>query len=616
MAAAAQTSGANRSGQAPARQFFIGLFALALSLIIAGVGVFFVLQAKSPLTLLNQSDRPIAAATVFIPARSPFSLSLLTRPERLIALQQAVASPVERQPFLDEVDQLKQTLKTATGLDYDQDIQPWMGEEVTFAVTVSDLDSDRQNGELSGYLLAIEIAPERQQQAQEFLQLLWQRRALAGQVPVSEQVSGVRILYAQGASNQSDVTAATALVGEQFVLFANDAQVLRQSIRSAQTAQNLAQNAAYRQSVSQLPEPRVGLAYFDAKALLRQSTDDSSNGSGNSTSQGTSLATHAYTAMGLGVTPTGLVATARDANTNANTLDSETSKDAIANKSPAALTSEANLNYLPANLEIAVVSDDLSQLSDAITANGLPTKVLPAFFRLGQPSAGELSGNNLWGWVQGRAVLGGVKSSRGERDWILAVEGAREGIAQLDEAATAAGYSAVPVAIGENEATAWTRFKTGSQRGVQASGLQTELLGLHVQQGDQEIFASSVAAMTLALDAAESKNSSLLETGRFKAAIAPLPNLTSGYVYLDWPAVAPSLTRLYPALNLIEVAARPFFNHLDTIAATRNNSVTSVFVQLKGSAGRPPSRYSSAPSYSSAPNYSSAPSYGSPRTRR
>lgn len=602
MAAAAQTSGANRSGQAPARQFFIGLFALTLSLVIAGVGVFFVLQAKSPLTLLNQSDRPIAAATVFIPARSPFSLSLLTRPERLIALQQAVASPVERQPFLDEVDQIKQTLKTTTGLDYDQDIQPWMGEEITFAVTVSDLDGDSQNGEQPGYLLAIEIAPERQQQAQEFLQLLWQRRSLAGQVPVSEQTSGVRILFAQGAANQSNLMAATALVGDQFVLFANDAQVLRQSIRSAQTAQNLAQNAAYRQSVSQLPEPRVGLAYFDVRALSRQSTDGLGDGMGDGMGDGTSSARHAYTAMGLGVTPAGLVATAREADALAE--DSGGSEDVIASQSPTALTGESVLAYLPANLEIAVASRDLSQLRDAVMASGLPTKVVPEFFTMGQPSADELSESHLWDWVQGSAALGGVKSRRGERDWILAVEREPGGIARLDEAATAAGYSAVPVAIGEREATAWTRFKTGSQRGAKASGLQTELLGLHVQQDEHEIFASSVAAMNLALEASASESRSLLGTARFGGAIAPLPSLTDGYIYLDWPAIAPSLTRLYPALNLIEVAARPFFNHLDTVAATRSNRVTSVFVQLKGSAGRPPSRYSTAPTY------------GLPRTRR
>lgn len=603
MAAAAQTSGANRSAHAPARRFFIGLLVLALSSVIAGVSVFFVLQAKSPLTLLNQSDRPIAAATVFIPARSPFSLSLLTRPERLIALQQAVASPAERQPFLDEVDQIKQTLKTTTGLDYDQDIQPWMGEEISFAVTTFDLDSDSQNGEQSGYLLAIEIAPERQQQAQAFLQLLWQRRALAGQVPVSEQSSGVRMLFSPRASTQSDLTAATALVGDQFVLFANEPQVLRQSIRSAQTSQNLGQNAAYRQSVSQLPEPRVGLAYFDAKALLQSSISGSADGMG----QGTSSALHAYTAMGLGVTPAGLVATAREANALAG---SGGSADAIAPQSSAALTSEAVLTYLPVTLEMAVASRNLSQLSDAITASGFPTKVLPAFFTMGRPfaegpsSANELSESNLWDWVHGSAALGGIKSSRGERDWILAVEREPEGIARLDEAATAAGYSAVPVVIGEREATAWTRFKAGNQRGAQASGLQTELLGLHVQQGKHEIFASSVAAMNLALEAAASANRSLLGAARFKGAIAPLPNLTNGYVYLDWPAIAPSLTRLYPALNLIEVAARPFLNHLDTVAATRNNNVTSVFVQLKGSAGRPPN------------GYSAAPTYGSPRTRR
>ena len=288
MTAAAPTPGADRPDKKSTKQafdrFFVGLFALALTLVLSGVGAFVYLRASSPLTLLSQSDRPIAAATAFVPDRTAFSVSLLARPERLIALQQAMASPASRQQFQADVAELKQTVRSLTGLDYDEDIQPWLGEEITFAFTEADLDIDASNGDQPGYLLALEIAPGQQRQAQSFLLTLWQQRSFAGSAPQSQQISGVRVLSvpsdsgntggtSQGRSLQRgqppfNLTAASALVGDRFVLFSNDVRVLQRSIRSAQTAQTLAQSAEYRAAVAKLPDPRVGLAYFDAAALF------------------------------------------------------------------------------------------------------------------------------------------------------------------------------------------------------------------------------------------------------------------------------------------------------------------------------------------------------------
>ncbi len=594
MTAAAQTT------YRPSRAFAGGLLAVVLTLLLAGIGGFWYLTINSPLSLLAGGDRPIAAATAFVPVRSPFTFSLLTRPERLIAFQQAIAPPNQRRQTHREISQIKQSLLENTGLDYDRDLQPWVGSEITFALTAQDLDFDSANGQQPGYLLALEIAPGRQQQARDFLQTLWQQQSLTtGNPPRSQQVSGVRILYDPSNSQQifggavpsrlrSDsklpaLTATSALVGNQFVIFANDVRVLRRSIRATQTATNLAQNRAYRQAVAQLPDRRIGLAYFNAAELGKIGSDQPSR-VGSSLHQGVDRA--AFTAVSLGVARTGLVAHAQ-------------LSDRLLGQLPAAASHshpETALKYLPADSAIALTSRDLSQLAPTLRAAGLPEDLLPDFLFLGQPVATENGGvgqdggasaspptplssflsPELWNWATADYSLGQVKASQSP-DWILAVARDAEGIAHLDRAIADQGYSAVPVGIGENEAIAWTRFRVSPQRRLATNSLETEILGLHVQQGNYEIFASSPAAMDSALAAPQNP---LLKAERFTEAIAPLPAANQGYLYIDWPAIAPTAKRTLPILNLVDIAARPFVSHIQTLAAAREDKTASIFIQF------------------------------------
>ncbi len=569
------------------RTFAVGLLAAVLTILAAGIGGFGYLTANSPLTLLTGGDRPIAAATAFVPARSPFALSLLTPPERLIALQQALALPEQRRQTRREISQIEQSLIENTGLDYSRDIQPWVGDEITFALTDRDLDLDSANGQQPGYLLALEIAPGQQQQAREFLQLLWQQQSLAGNPPRSQTISGVRLLYDDPPSSQQlsrlngkppTLTAASALAGDQFVIFANDIRVLRRSIRTAQTATNLVQNRAYRQAANHLPQQRIGLAYLNTADL------EDISGVGELASANLNPNT-SFTAISLGVTHTGLVANAQLLNQPPRTP----ATDASATRGLSA--SVDALRYLPADSAIALASQDLSQLEPALAAAGLPSSILPDFLSLGRlspggddseanasvpartPSAPSL-GSSLWAWATADYGLGQIESSR---DWILAVARDAAGVAGLDEAAVAQGYSLVPVAIGEDEAIAWTRFSVRSQPRPAASNLETEILGLHLQQGDYEIFANSPAAMESALAAPANP---LLSTKRFTQAIAPLNAPNDGYLYLDWPAIAPAAKRALPALSLIDVAARPFVSHIQSLAAVREGESASVFIQL------------------------------------
>ncbi|MEL7332514.1 MAG: DUF3352 domain-containing protein, partial [Cyanobacteria bacterium J06560_2] len=141
------------------RKFWRVLIIGATCLLLLGGGGFGFLKSLSPLTLLKSGDRPIAAATTLIPANSPFTISLLTRPDRLIALQQAMVRPELQASARQEAQQVQQNLSQLTGLDYARDIQPWMGSEVTFAYTDLDLDRDDSNGQQPGYLLVFEIVP-------------------------------------------------------------------------------------------------------------------------------------------------------------------------------------------------------------------------------------------------------------------------------------------------------------------------------------------------------------------------------------------------------------------------------------------------------------------------
>ncbi|MGB3292932.1 MAG: DUF3352 domain-containing protein [Phormidesmis sp.] len=557
MTAAARNSGT----RGLSRPFFGGLLIVMLTLVTAGVGGFWYLTANGPLTLLSGGDRPIAAATVFIPARSPLTLSLLTRPARLVAFQQAIIDPSQRQQAIREIDQIKQSLLDNTQIDYDRDIQPWIGNEITFAFTDSDLDLE-QAGQQPGYLTILEIAPERQAQAREFLQLFWQRRSLTNGLPRSERVSGVRMLYASGQS-----PAASALVGSQFVMFANDVRVLRRSIQVAQTAASLAQDRVYRQTVAQLPSERIGLVYMDtaiARDISRVATKDAAISDSPQ-----------FAAISLGITETSLVAQARLVETAQGS-----SVEGVALSEPVAA-----LAFLPANSVIALASYDLSQLESSLAEVGLSSSLLPDFLQLA-PATDQTADTQtpdippLWNWATADYALGQVISG-GRNDWILAVSREPEGIAQLDEAATGQGYSAVPVAIGERKATAWTRFKARS-RSRAANSLEAEVLGLHLQQEGYEIFASSVAAIEAALSAPQG---SLLDAARFTQAIAPLNPKNSGYFYADLSAMlqqrSGTAKATIPMVTLFQSAARPLIRHIDTLAATRDGPTASLSVQLR-----------------------------------
>ena len=562
------------------RKFWLRLLALCLALLLAGASGFAYLRSRSSLSLLSGANRTLAAATAFIPNKSPLTFSLLAPPEQLIALQQVITTATQRQQFQDEIDQIKQSIQQSTGLDYDLEVQPWLGEEITFSLVDPDLETDSLNQQ-PGYLLALEIAPGREAQAQAALQLFWQRQTLAGNPPQSELVSGVRLLHVKKASPAANrLTMASALVGNEFVMFANDVRVLRQSIRAAQTADNLAQNRDYRNAVEQLPLQRWALAYICPDLWQTRSTQQ--------LAQNTRKQAQSPIVASIGATRSGLIAYAQPANSLPGNLPSNSQSELYPSRGYQAASSqmltdaEAALNLLPDSSLLAFAGQNFAALRSALVSASRPLDSLPDFLSVAQSVSNQnaTDAQGLWGWANGRFALGEIGLGR-RPDWILAIDRQTErqvdGITQLDQAAQAAGYSVVPIEIEGKTATAWTRFQAVSG-GRSGGGLKTDILGLHLQQNNYELFASSLNALKAALNVTTTR--SLPASARFESAIASLPKPNLGYLYLDWPALSPELDKLLELPQLIKAIARPLTRHIQTLAATQQENSTVIAIEL------------------------------------
>jgi hypothetical protein len=83
--------------------------------------------------------------------------------------------------------------------------------------------------------------------------------------------------------------------------------------------------------------------------------------------------------------------------------------------------------------------------------------------------------------------------------------------------------------------------------------------------------------MDAALKAAN--NDSVVESPQFQGSTKVIPRPNQGYVYLDWQASREVLERQLPILKLLEVAGKPFFNHLRSLTISTYGSETGV---LKG----------------------------------
>lgn len=575
------------------RSLFSFLIAGVLALLALSSGGFYWLTTHTPLNLLNGGPTTNPAAAVFVSKQAPLLVSMLVNPDRIESLRQVFATPAARSRSHAEFEQIKKSLLANTGLDYSRDIQPWIGDEITLAITTPDIDRDRKNGQQTGFLLA--LSSQNADRSQQFIDSYWQKQSIATKSVQFEQYKGVKLTYKQlskihqksqpiSALNRLNLPSsnlpssfATALISDSsnsennhnFVLFANSPKVLRDAIDNVQVANlNLQNTPEYQKALQQLNQGRIALAFVN---IPQPETDKKPQLSLNSL------------AVAVGVNRRGLVAQTALVTSRENTVIPTLSEPVQA------------LQYIPSASPFAVASTDLSNFwtdfSSAMSTNPEVSKLADRTLADIQTAWGINLPQDIFNWVKGEYALAVLPGSSNSSDWIFAAEtsaDSQKAIARLDEIARSKEYSIGSFTLRNQKITAWTQLTTSpnyDNENKRKSAIQTEAKGVRATVGKYEIFTTSVEAMDEALKAAET--GSLMANQDFQTSIEPLPTSNDGYFYLDWPSSRRIWEKQIPLLRLIELSARPFFDHLRSLTITSTGETAgirkaTIFMRLMG----------------------------------
>lgn len=560
------------------RSFFYVLAAGAIGLLLIAVAGFFWLTSQSPLNLLQQGVVANPTAAIFVPKQSPAMVSLLVNPARLEAFRQLVARPIARRRSRAELNQIENSLLLNTDINYQRDIQPWLGDEITLAVTSLDFDRNPANATQPGYLLVVKTKDG--ERAREFLQLFYSKQAATSVDDiVFEKYKGVNLIYRRplsqieastngSGSPQSPLPEAltSAVVGDRFVLFANHPKVLRDALNNVQAANlSLEDDHEYQQMLETLSEPRIGLSFVNIPSLAawisKQPAPVRDSFKGSET-----------LALGLSLNRLGLVAQTALLGSEANDSSRE----------PTLSEPVAALQYIPAQSALAIAGTNLNQLWTQLSSGEGSEDALKPLLEQAVASLQSRWGiqlpEDIFSWVQGEYALSMMpRPDRGNPDWIFVAQkgsdAAESSIEHLDAVAKQRGLSVGSLPLGDTAITAWTKLVTSAtpvgSKDKRLMKLEAQVGGVHTAVGDYEIFTTSIEAMNQALKGVEN---SLVKSDRFNNAIAPLPQPNDGYLYLDWRESGTLIERQLPIVRVVELVAKPFFEHLRSLSVSSYGS--------------------------------------------
>ncbi|PMB18556.1 hypothetical protein CEN47_24250, partial [Fischerella thermalis CCMEE 5319] len=233
--------------------FFRSLAAITMMLLFITISGCSGLSGTNSFVEISGTTQQPGAA-IFVSQQAPVIMSMLVNPDKLQALERE-----------GELSKLKTSLLASTSLDYKQDIQPWLGNEITLAVTTQDIDRDPSNGQQPGYLMA--LATKNPEKSREFVDLLFSKRAIAGANLTTEQYEGIKLIFDSpqvDPKSKMQNSLAGAAVGDDFVLFANDPKVLREAINNVQAPDlNITTFSQYQQAVKQIPKGALAVAFLN-----------------------------------------------------------------------------------------------------------------------------------------------------------------------------------------------------------------------------------------------------------------------------------------------------------------------------------------------------------------
>lgn len=543
------------------RSFLFTLAAGAIALLLIAAITLYWILAQSPLNLLKGGVNTYPQAAVFVPKQAPVLVSLLVNPEKLESLRQLAAPISKRRRSRQEWQELKTNLLAQTGLDYQSDIKPWLGDEVTLAITSLDFDRNKDNGIQPGYLLVTKTKDT--EKAKEFLQIAYSERAIASNRDLQfETYKGVNLTYPNSLITKPNSGIwASAVVGD-FVLFANHPQVLREAINNAQAVDlNLSHASPYQEAFQTIVEPRIGLAFINLPAASAWAAK---------APMPENPALEQILTVTLSANLEGLVA--QTALIGVKGTPEQT---------PVLSAPVEALAYVPATSILTAAGVDLESFWQEIVTGLPPNSPLAQFINRAIASLQEPLGidlpQDIFSWVRGEYALSLLSNPDNKQlDWLFIAEKtpATEvdlAIANLDNLAKERGLSVGNFPVDDTQITAWTKLKTATRQDLVS--LNAEVKGAHTDTPKYVILASSVEAIAeaLALD-----RNSLLQSKDFERAVTSLPLPNNGYFYIDWQDGKSTFEQNIPLLRVIELSAQSLFSHLRSLTLTSQGSENGV----------------------------------------
>ncbi|AFY40140.1 hypothetical protein Lepto7376_4001 [[Leptolyngbya] sp. PCC 7376] len=539
------------------RSFFVYLGLLAVLLLSVGAASWYGIFAQSPLPWLKGGVATNPAAALFVPRQAPLMLSMVVNPEKLAALGLVQSPYGKRRETLQELQQAKTSLMSATGLDYTKQIEPWLGNEISLAVTTLDVDRNPENGVTPGYLLVVEARD--QELAKEFLQLAYTEQALSPDSALSyETYKGVNLVIPDVKTKQF----ASAIVGN-YVLFASEGKVLRSAINTVQVPDlNLSHDPQYNEALETIDRDHIGIAVANLPALSAWIANDI-NPEEPTLKQRLAIA--------LSLQTDGLIAE------TALIGDTEPALNRPMLTEPV----EA-LNYIPPQALLAVAGRDLNQLWTDATTGLNPSSPLSQVLQQSVVAVQEPLGIDLpadiFEWIADDYALAIVPTEDPRKvDWLFVAARDEETnidpiIDHFDELAQAKGLSVGRLPLDDRKVTAWTAIDTSDRDDLVQ--LNAEVQGAHISVENYELFASSVKVLSRAIKA--SKKQSLLDNKNFKTSLQKLPSKNGGYLYADWRRGSSLFKTQVPILRVVDYVAKPFFNHLNSLSLTSSGNTEDI----------------------------------------
>lgn len=502
---------------------------------------------SSYLTKGGVKNNPQAIA--FIPKQSPLMVSLLVNPDKLGGITNLLPSNDEQKRVLKAIEQFRTKLLSQAQIDSVEDLRDWLGDEITFAVTSLDYDHNIDNGIKAGYLL---VAKNKSPQlAREFLQTYYGKQAVSNKAQlIFEDYKGVNLVYQSPTVADTQIKQVAAAVVADFVLFANDLQVLKEAINNAQAIDlNLAHDLAYEKAMASLPKTKISVAYLNLPTTSAWINNQPS------------LVTpdvNESLALSLTVNSKGLV-----------THTALYSGNEEENQLPNLTQPSQTLAYIPDNSILSISGVNLETFWQQIKAElGNNNPFPPLIYQIIHPLEQSLQidfGEDIFSQVKKEYGLSlSINDITQELDWLFVTEKQEELLTnKLDNIAKDKGLSVGKLSLGNDNITAWTQLITTSENNF--SRLEAQVKGVHTENDSYEILTNSVNVLSKTLSNAEQN---LLQSNNFQSTIKYLPANNDGYLYLKWQPLQPYLLKKFPVIKIVELGFKPLFDNLQSLTIT------------------------------------------------